>query len=248
MSEPRFAIIDPAAGVSGDMLLGALLAAGAQEAWLRDVPARLGVPEVAVELQWVDRCGIRACKVNVRLPGGEMELPSEADSPPDPTLSSSLPHHSLPSSGPDTTRHQRGDGAAHRHVAELIALVEKAPVSAWVRDRAVQAFRLLADAEARVHGTTPERVALHEVGAMDALVDIVAVIEGFEQLGIRQRIPQAERQTRGHLVAIRLAVEFAVEETRRFQRQQHDPLDRRFDIGRFVELTIDDELLLLRRE
>jgi uncharacterized protein (TIGR00299 family) protein len=186
MSEPRFAIIDPAAGISGDMLLGALLAAGAPEAWLRDVPARLGVPEVAVDLQWVDRCGIRACKVNVRLPGGEMELPSEAHSPPDPTSNSSLPPHSPHLSGPDTHRHQHGDGAAHRHVAELIALVEKAPLSVWVRDRAVQAFRLLADAEARVHGTTPERVALHEVGAMDALVDIVAVIEGFEQLGIQR--------------------------------------------------------------
>ena len=114
-----------------------------------------------------------------------MELPSQAHSPPDPTSSSPRPPHSHHSSGPDTHQHQRADEAAHRHVAELIALIEKAPLSPWVRDRAVQAFRLLAEAEARVHGTTPERVALHEVGAMDALVDIVAVIEGFEQLGIR---------------------------------------------------------------
>jgi uncharacterized protein (TIGR00299 family) protein len=178
MSEDRFAIIDPAAGISGDMLLGALVAAGASEAWLRGVPARLGVRGVTTEVERVDRCGIRACKVNVRLPGGEMELPSDAHAQPDSRPSSS--------SHPDSPRSHPAGDHAHRHVAELIALIERAPLSPWVRDRAIQAFRLLADAEARVHGTTPESVALHEVGAMDALVDIVASIEGFEQLGIQR--------------------------------------------------------------
>ena len=44
MSESRFAILDPVAGISGDMVLGALLAAGAEEEWLRALPARLGCP------------------------------------------------------------------------------------------------------------------------------------------------------------------------------------------------------------
>jgi uncharacterized protein (TIGR00299 family) protein len=186
MSEDRFAIIDPAAGISGDMLLGALVAAGASEAWLRGVPARLGVPDLVVDVEWVDRCGIRACKVNVRLPGGEMELPSEAHAHPDQAPTSSSHRHPPHSPSAGTPRHQQGGGHAHRHVAELIALIERAPLSSWVRDRAVQGFRLLAEAEARVHGTSAESVALHEVGAMDALVDVVAAIEGFEQLGIRR--------------------------------------------------------------
>ena len=46
------------------------------------------------------------------------------------------------------------------------------------------AFQLLAEAEGRVHGVPADHVALHEVGALDALVDIVGAIEGFEQLGV----------------------------------------------------------------
>ena len=56
----------------------------------------------------------------------------------------------------------------------------------WVRERATRAFRLLGDAEGQVHGLPWDRVALHEVGALDALVDIVGSIEGFEQLGITE--------------------------------------------------------------
>jgi uncharacterized protein (TIGR00299 family) protein len=66
----------------------------------------------------------------------------------------------------------------------LLAAVERAPLSRWVRERAVRAFRLLGEAEGRVHGLPAEDVALHEVGAVDALVDIVGAIEGFERLGI----------------------------------------------------------------
>ncbi len=171
MGDTRFGILDPAAGVSGDMLLGALVAAGASEAWLRALPGRLGVPDVRVEVEPVDRCGIRALKVNVRLPGGAMELPSEGHA-----------HSPVP---PHSHSHSHSH-SPHRHVGELIALVQRAPLSPWVRERAVRAFQLLAEAEGRVHGVSPEDVALHEVGAMDALVDIVAAIEGFEQLGIRQ--------------------------------------------------------------
>ena len=77
MPDGRFAIIDPLAGISGDMLLGALVAAGAPEEWLRGLPARLGAPEVTVSARPVDRCGVRAIKVDVVLTGGEQEQPSE---------------------------------------------------------------------------------------------------------------------------------------------------------------------------
>jgi uncharacterized protein (TIGR00299 family) protein len=55
-----------------------------------------------------------------------------------------------------------------------------------VKERAGAAFRLLGEAEGQVHGVPAEQVALHEVGALDALVDIVGAVEGFEQLGIRR--------------------------------------------------------------
>jgi pyridinium-3,5-bisthiocarboxylic acid mononucleotide nickel chelatase len=173
MRDGRFAILDPVAGISGDMLLGALLAAGAAPDWLRGLPARLGFPDVTVDVEAVERCGVRAQKATVRLPGGVHEAPSE------PVASDG--HHHLEHFHDDHQSHQHGP---HRHIGELIELVVAAELSPWVRDRAVRAFQLLGEAEGRVHGMPADRVPLHEVGAVDALVDIVGGVEGFEQLGI----------------------------------------------------------------
>jgi uncharacterized protein (TIGR00299 family) protein len=173
----RFAIIDPAAGVSGDMLLGALVGAGAEPAWLAGLPVRLGIRGVTVDIADVDRAAMRATKVTVRLADGTHEGPGDI-----------TPHHHGHAHGIEgsSTEHVHQHHGPHRHVGELLAMVESAPLSDWVRARALACFRLLAEAEGRVHGVAPERVALHEVGALDALVDIVGVIEGFEQLGIAE--------------------------------------------------------------
>jgi hypothetical protein len=131
---------------------------------------------VSIEIAAVDRCGVRAIKVDVVLPGGLREQPAEA-----------VHHHSHgpDASGPqDVHEHGEHHHGSHRHIGDLIAAVERAPLSAWVRERAVRAFRLLGEAEGQVHGVAAEQVALHEVGAVDALVDIVGAIEGFEQLGV----------------------------------------------------------------
>lgn len=176
MADGRFAILDPVAGISGDMLLGALVSAGAPVEWLRGLPARLGAPEVTIEVRTVDRCGVQATKVDVLLPGGLREAPSQP-----------VQAHAHGARGHDH-QHAPGHGhdhhGPHRHMGDLIAAVERAPLSDWVRERAVRAFRLLGAAEGRVHGVAAEQVALHEVGALDALVDVVGAIEGFEQLGI----------------------------------------------------------------
>jgi pyridinium-3,5-bisthiocarboxylic acid mononucleotide nickel chelatase len=176
MPDGRFAILDPVAGISGDMLLGALLAAGAPPEWLRNLPARLGFPDVTIDIGPVDRCGVRATKVTVLLPDGAHEEPAEIAAAHDHDHDHHDRHHhdhALPS----------GHGP-HRHIGELIAIIERANLSRWVQERAVHAFELLGQAEGRVHGLPADRVPLHEVGAVDALVDIVGGIEGFEQLGV----------------------------------------------------------------
>jgi pyridinium-3,5-bisthiocarboxylic acid mononucleotide nickel chelatase len=176
MSDGRFAILDPMAGISGDMLLGALLAAGARPEWLQRLPARLGFPDVRIEIKSVHRCGVEAIKVDVLLPGGIQEEPSPVVHDHD------HDHH-------NHDHHHAGDASAHapgphRHIGELIALVGRAELSPWVQERAVHAFELLGEAEGRIHGLPADQVPLHEVGAVDALIDIVGGIEGFEQLGI----------------------------------------------------------------
>jgi len=157
------------------MLLGALVAAGAPSEWLRSLPSRLGFPDVRVDVSTVDRCGVRAVKVDVSLADGSREEPSEVIHA-HPHL-----HHDAPPDRPVQDGHRHHP---HRHIGELIAVVEGAKLSPWVKERATRAFRLLGEAEGRVHGLPADQVPLHEVGAVDALVDIVGGIEGFEQLGI----------------------------------------------------------------
>lgn len=140
----RIAIIDPAAGISGDMTLGALLSLGVPGEWLQELPARLGIAGVGVTIRDVRRSSVGCKQV-------EFAIPEQ-------------PHG--------------------RHVGELVRLVQGAPVSEWVKERAVRAFQLLGEAEGRVHGVAPEKVHLHEVGAVDAVLDIVGAIEGFERLGV----------------------------------------------------------------
>jgi uncharacterized protein (TIGR00299 family) protein len=175
MPDGRFAILDPVAGISGDMLLGALVAAGARPEWLRSLPARLGLPQVTIKIAPVDRCGLRATKVDVVLPDGSREEPS-------PVVHD---HHAGSRHNHHSHSHDHGDGSLpHRHIGDLIAIIERAELSDWVRERAVRAFQLLGEAEGQVHGMPAAEVSLHEVGAVDALIDIVGGIEGFEQLGI----------------------------------------------------------------
>src|SRR5258708_37039924 len=140
----RIAILDPSAGISGDMTLGALLALGVPSAWLEELPGRLGLDGVTVTIRDVRRGGVGGKQI-------EFGIPEQ-------------PHG--------------------RHVGELVKLVERAPLSPWVRERAVRAFRWVREAGGRVHGVAPEKVHLHEVGAVDAVLDIVGGIEGFERLGI----------------------------------------------------------------
>jgi uncharacterized protein (TIGR00299 family) protein len=175
MPDGRFAILDPVAGISGDMLLGALLAAGASPEWLGTLPARLGFPDVTIRIDTVDRCGVRATQVTVLLPDGTHEEPARIVAP-DGHVHDHHDHYHGHGAG--------SSGETHRYIGELIAIVERADLSPWVRQRAVQAFELIGQAEGRVHGLPADRVPLHEVGAIDALVDIVGGIEGFEQLGI----------------------------------------------------------------
>ena len=140
----KIAVLDPTAGISGDMTLGALLALGVPVSWLEELPGRLGLDGVRVIVRDVMRCGVSCKQV-------EFEVPPQ-------------PHG--------------------RHVGQLVKLVEQAPLSPGVKERAIRAFRLLGEAEGRVHGVAPEKVHLHEVGAVDAVLDLVGAIEGFELLGV----------------------------------------------------------------
>ncbi len=71
-----------------------------------------------------------------------------------------------------------------RHLRDIRAIIEGAAIAPKVASDAIRVFELLADAEAKVHHTTPEQVHFHEVGAVDSIVDIVAAAWGFDELNL----------------------------------------------------------------
>ncbi len=141
----RALIIDPFAGISGDMLLGALVDLGLSSEWLRSFVASLGLPgEVVIER--VERSGIACGRVR-------FELPEEH---------------------------------AHRHLKDVLEIVDRSPASVEVRAEAGAVFRRLAEAEAGVHGVPVERVHFHEVGALDSILDVLCGVAGVRELGFER--------------------------------------------------------------
>ena len=77
-----------------------------------------------------------------------------------------------------------GHGHAHRRLPDVVALIDAASLATAVKDKAIRVFMRLAEAEAAVHGTAVDEVHFHEVGAVDAIVDIVGAAAGLERLGV----------------------------------------------------------------
>jgi pyridinium-3,5-bisthiocarboxylic acid mononucleotide nickel chelatase len=75
---------------------------------------------------------------------------------------------------------------AHRHLADVRRIVEASALAPDVKERSLRAFELLAEAEGRVHGIGPDEVHFHEVGALDAIVDVVGVMAGLALLGVER--------------------------------------------------------------
>ena len=76
------------------------------------------------------------------------------------------------------------EGDAHRHLSDIAAIIRASDLPSAVQEQAIAVFTRLAEAEARVHNTTPEAIHFHEVGALDAIMDIVGVCAGLHELGI----------------------------------------------------------------
>jgi hypothetical protein len=136
--------LDCFSGISGDMLLGALVDLGVDAGRLRSQLGRLRLPGWRLTASRVTRAHLGATKVDVAVSG----------------------------------RRHPGRG-----LREIRAIVDNSRLSPEVRGRAMEAFGRLIDAEAKAHRIPPERVRLHEVGAIDAIVDVVGAMIGLEALG-----------------------------------------------------------------
>jgi len=89
----------------------------------------------------------------------------------------------------------------HRHLHHVIAMIDRAEVEPTVREKARVVFRKLAEAEAEVHGSTVDKVHFHEVGAADALVDVLGALEGLHSLGVERCFASSLRLGRGSVAS-----------------------------------------------
>jgi uncharacterized protein (TIGR00299 family) protein len=136
------------AGASGDMFLGALVDAGAPLSAVQAAVDAVGVEPIVLSLETVNRQGIGASRVHVKVPVTSVV----------------------------------------RTWGNVRAMLEQAALPDAVRARALDVFARLAAAEAQIHRTTPEQVHFHEVGALDAIADVVGTAAALEALGVTEAV------------------------------------------------------------
>ena len=192
----RIAYLDCFAGVAGDMFLGALIDAGVPAQVLQDAASALNL-NASLKIETVDRSGISCTKVHV-MEGdalAEKEFAEREAQAEQPSL------RDTPYTQQPKTQHQHKSGHvqfdephthdlepnSHSHGRSLSAiriLIENAVLDESVKQTAIRAFDLLGAAEAKIHNVPVEEIHFHEVGAVDAIVDIVAASAGMHHLKI----------------------------------------------------------------
>ncbi len=150
----RIVFIEPFSGISGDMMLGALLSLGGDLERLEMHLRRLPLHGYTLQTRKCMRAGIQALKVDVHVEG---ETPG---------------HH-----GSHEHSHQ-----PHRTFADIRGMIESSSLSPWVKEKSIHCFRRLAEAEGKIHNQPADRVHFHEVGAVDSIVDIVGSMIAAEEL------------------------------------------------------------------
>ena len=148
-------------GASGDMILGALIDAGLPLDQLRAAVGSLALDGVTLEAERVDRAGIGATKFRVRGADGRRD------------------HHDHRDQAHHHPHHEHG----HRGLSAICALVDRSALSEPAKDRARRLFRRLAETEAAIHRQPVEAIHLHEVGAVDSIIDIAGAVFGLERVG-----------------------------------------------------------------
>jgi len=203
----RIAYLECFSGMSGDMFLGALIDAGVSPRVLEEAVAALDVG-ARLEISRVVRSGISATKVDVWV-DGEKDLPREEYWAEEGVARAASPaktdhrqsHHSHPEHEHRHNHEHSSEGgssragvrAPHEHshgrgLTEIREIISKAEISDAAKKTAVAIFEALGMAEAKIHATSIEKVHFHEVGAVDAMVDIVCAAVGSEALGVEEII------------------------------------------------------------
>lgn len=200
------------AGISGNMLLGALLDAGVPFDFLEREIGRLGLEDCHLICRKADKCGISGTYFDVETPesgfaGHHHDHGHGGEDGPDHGHHHGHEHHHDHEHGHDHDhghthehehRHDHGHTHAHgaetpathihvhRNLADIEAILDASTLKPVIIARAKEVFRTLGEAEAAVHGTTLDQIHFHEVGAVDTIVDIVGNLLALDYLGVER--------------------------------------------------------------
>lgn len=178
--------LDPFAGISGNMFLGALLDAGFPLEVLKEELQKLHIGEYELVYRQVNKLGIEAKYFNVLLPEEhehhhEHHHEHEHEHHNEHSHEHEHHHHNDHSELTHTHHHHE-----HRNLNDVMAIVNSSDLSDSIKAKTEQVFRAIAVAEGKVHGKPLEEVHFHEVGAIDTIIDIVGTLIGLEYLGIEK--------------------------------------------------------------
>jgi pyridinium-3,5-bisthiocarboxylic acid mononucleotide nickel chelatase len=178
----RIGYLECFAGISGDMLMGALVDVGVSLDLLQRATASLGLG-AELHATRVSRSGIQSTKIDVLVEGQLHEPPASTG----PIEHSSHDHDHRHSHEPGAKQHSHSHLPTHEHgrtLPQIRGLLLQAGLTESARSLSLHAFELLAQAEARIHGVSVEEVHFHEVGAVDAIVDIACCAAAVDALGV----------------------------------------------------------------
>jgi hypothetical protein len=194
----RTAFLECFSGISGDMLLGALVDAGVPFDRLAETTASLGIG-ARLEQRRVTRGGIAGTKVDVLLAGDNPDHAEDSGHShhahshlhPHDHSHEDASHPAHEDSPAHAHSHEHTHSHAHRSLSAILEIIDKAPLSEAVKKNAGNAFRILGEAEAAIHQVPVDEVHFHEVGAVDTIVDIVCCAVGAEALRVDRWIASA---------------------------------------------------------
>ncbi|HTY09460.1 MAG TPA: nickel pincer cofactor biosynthesis protein LarC [Bacteroidota bacterium] len=168
----NIAYFDIIGGISGDMTLGAFIHAGFPLDILRKELLKLPVDGYSLGQETMQRNAITAVKLNVLLQGEDAEPEAHAH------------HHHHAGDAHSHHREEHAHTHHSRSLKDILSLIEKSALAPRIKERASRIFTIIGEAEARIHGTTVEKIHFHEVGAVDSIVDIVGAAICLEYFGI----------------------------------------------------------------
>jgi pyridinium-3,5-bisthiocarboxylic acid mononucleotide nickel chelatase len=194
----RIGYLECFAGISGDMFMGALVDAGASVDLLQRTAASLGLG-AELRVTRVSRSGIQSTKIDVMV-DGQLHEPAALTGPVQyetrqearqeaghghphdhPHSHGHGHHHEHPA---EKHQHPRGQPAHGRSLQQIRSLLQHADLTQRARTLSMKAFDLLAQAEGHIHGVPAEEVHFHEVGAVDAIVDIACCAAAADALDV----------------------------------------------------------------